>query len=73
MILDFKKLNKHVQYNHFKMDNFRSVISLVTPNCFLASVDQTRITLSLLRLHTRSTLSLNGVVNCVSSPAFLMV
>ena len=32
MILDLKKLNKHVQYNHFKMDNFRSVMSLVTPN-----------------------------------------
>lgn len=39
MIPDFKKLNKHVQYNHLKMDNFRSVMSLVTPNCFLAYVD----------------------------------
>ena len=32
-------LNKHVQYNHFKMDTLQSVISLMTPNCFMASVD----------------------------------
>ena len=34
-----KNLNKHVQYNHFKMDTLQSVISLKTPNCFMASVD----------------------------------
>ena len=39
MILNLKNLNKHVQYNHFKMDTLQSVISLMTPNCFMASVD----------------------------------
>lgn len=39
MILTLKNLNKHVQYNHFKMDTLQSVISLKTPNCFMASVD----------------------------------
>ena len=39
MILNLKNLNKHVQYNHFKMDTLQSVISLTTPNCFMASVD----------------------------------
>lgn len=39
MILSLKNLNKHVQYNHFKMDTLQSVISLMTPNCFMASVD----------------------------------
>ena len=39
VILNLKNLNKHVQYNHFKMDTLQSVISLMTPNCFMASVD----------------------------------
>ena len=39
MILNLKNLNKHVQYSHFKMDTLQSVISLMTPNCFMASVD----------------------------------
>ena len=39
MILNLKNLNKHVQYNHFKMDTLQSVISLMTPNCYMASVD----------------------------------
>ena len=38
MILSLKNLNKHVQYNHFKMDTLQSVISLMTPKCFMASV-----------------------------------
>ena len=39
MILNLKNLNRHVQYNHFKMDTLQSVIGLMTPNCFMASVD----------------------------------
>ena len=39
MILNLKNLNKHVQYNHFKMDTLQSVITLITPNCYMASVD----------------------------------
>ena len=40
MILNLKNLNEHVQYNHFKTDTLQSVISLMTPNCFMASVDR---------------------------------
>ena len=39
MILNLKNLNKHVQYNHFKMDTLQSVINLMMPNCYMASVD----------------------------------
>lgn len=39
MILNLKNLNKHVQYNHLKMDTLQSVISLMMPYCFMASVD----------------------------------
>ena len=39
MILNLKNLNKHVQYNHFKMGALQSVISLMTPNCYMAAGD----------------------------------
>ena len=39
MILSLKSLNKHMQYNHFKMDTLQGVISLMTPNCFMAFAD----------------------------------
>ena len=39
MILNLKGLNTYVKYYHFKMDTLWSVIKLVTPNCFMASVD----------------------------------
>ena len=41
MILNLKKLNKHVEYKHFKMDTLMSALSLVTPNCFFTSLDFT--------------------------------
>lgn len=39
MILNFKNLNKHVQYNHFKVDTLQSVLNSMRPNCFMASID----------------------------------
>ena len=39
MILNLKDLNEYIEYHHFKMDTFESVIKLVKPNCFFASVD----------------------------------
>ena len=39
MILNLKRLNEHVKYRHFKMDTFETAIKLVTPNCFMASID----------------------------------
>ena len=37
--LILKKLNRHVQYADFKMESILSILSLVTPNCWMASVD----------------------------------
>ena len=39
MILNLKKLNESVPYRHFKMDNFESVLKLIKPGCFMASID----------------------------------
>ena len=38
MILNLKYLNK---YAHFKMDTLQSCLNLVTPSCFMASIDLT--------------------------------
>jgi len=32
-------LNKFVAYHHFKMESLKHVISMIRPNCFMASVD----------------------------------
>lgn len=39
MILNLKKLNKFVAYHYFKMKSLKHVISMIRPNCFMASVD----------------------------------
>jgi hypothetical protein len=39
MILNLKKLNVHVVYHHFKMESIWTAIRLMTPNCFMASID----------------------------------
>lgn len=39
MILNLKKLNESLPYHHFKMDTFESVLRLVKPGCYMASVD----------------------------------
>lgn len=39
MILNLKSFNKHVTYHHFKMDSVWTAIRLMTPNCYMASID----------------------------------
>ena len=39
LILNLKNLNEHVEYHHFKMDTLQSAIRLMTPYCYMASVD----------------------------------
>jgi len=39
IILNLKALNKNIVYHYFKMDTLGSVIKLVRPNCFIATVD----------------------------------
>ena len=39
LILNLKEFNENVEYHHFKMKRIQSVINMVIPNCFMASVD----------------------------------
>ena len=39
VILNLKCLNSHVQYHHFKMDSLNTVLQMVKPGCFMASID----------------------------------
>ena len=39
LILNLKGLNAYIKYSHFKMETIYSVLNLVTPNCWMASLD----------------------------------
>ena len=39
LILNLKRLNEFIRYEHFKMDSLKDVLLLVTPNCFMAKLD----------------------------------
>lgn len=39
IILNLSELNEYMQYQHFKMDNFQTAAQLITPNCYMASID----------------------------------
>jgi hypothetical protein len=39
VILDLTELNKDVTYRKFKMDSLQTAIDLMTPHCFMASID----------------------------------
>lgn len=38
-ILNLKLLNKFIKTNHFKMEDYRTAIKLITKKCYMASVD----------------------------------
>lgn len=39
MIINLEKLNKHIAYKHFKMENFEQAVRLINKGDFMASVD----------------------------------
>ena len=39
MILNLKRLNRYIEYQHFKMEGLNTVKDLITQGCYLASVD----------------------------------
>ena len=39
LILNLVELNPFIAYHHFKMDTIESVINMMRPNCFMASID----------------------------------
>ena len=39
LILNLKQLNSFVAYHHFKMETIQSILAMITPNCWMASID----------------------------------
>lgn len=39
LILNLKGLNKFIEKNHFKLEDFKTAIKLVKKHCFMASID----------------------------------
>ncbi|XP_065056974.1 uncharacterized protein LOC135685096 [Rhopilema esculentum] len=39
LILNLKKLNSFVSYKHFKMETIQHVLTMITPSCWMASID----------------------------------
>ena len=39
LISNLKGSNKYLEYKHFKMQTFQSVLSLIKPDCFMATID----------------------------------
>ena len=39
LILNLKSLNKYLEYKHSKMQTFKTVLTLIQPNCYLATID----------------------------------
>ena len=39
MVLNLEKLNYHIPYKHFKMEDFEHAVKLINAGDFLASVD----------------------------------
>ena len=41
LILNLKKLNAHMPYTHFKMETKNYILTIITPNCYVANLDIT--------------------------------
>ena len=39
VILNLKQLNKHIEYEHFKMESLQSFLNIMRPNCRVARVN----------------------------------
>ena len=39
IILNLRHLDESIVYHHFKMDTLKTVIQLLTKNCYMASID----------------------------------
>ena len=39
LILNLKHLNKYLEYKHFKMQTIQTILTLIQPNCYMATID----------------------------------
>ena len=74
MILNPKELNQYIEYYHFKMDPFKSVLKLVKPGCSFShqSTYATHIILCQLQLKIRSKSDFKSHENSISFKLYKM-
>ena len=55
MILNLKKFNKNVHYDHFKMEMLQHILTLVLPNCYMAIFDlqDAHLVVSIAGIHVK--------------------
>ena len=72
-ILNLKQFNEFVQYRHFKMDTLDTVIRMMKPGCYMASIDLKDAYYLLQSMQiTRSSLSLYLKGLYINTHAYLM-
>jgi len=67
LILNLKGLNEFI--HHFKMDNLKSVVMLMKPNCFMATIDLKDAYYSVSIKESENISDLHGEISCFSLPA----
>ena len=74
LILNLKRANEHVENFNFKMETIHTVLTLVRPSCFMASIDIKDAYYSVkIRKRTKNTLNFSSKDNVTTSLAFQMV
>ena len=74
LILNLKNLDEDMSYIHLKIETLQSVVSLITPGCYLASLDLKDAYYS-VPIHPDHTKFLKFIwkINCISFKYFQMV
>ena len=39
LILNVKNLNKYPEYQHFRIQTFQGILTLIQPNCYMATIE----------------------------------
>lgn len=74
MAINLEKLNKHIAYNHFKMENFEQAVRLINKGDHMASIDLKHAYYTVkLQTNNKNIYVLNGLVKCISSHVWQMV
>ena len=74
VILNLKSLNNYVLYKKFKMETFNKALTLITLNCYMASIDIYGAYFTVpIASHDQKFLDLNGKMICSNLPVTRMV
>ena len=67
-ILNLKQLNKHVAYQHFKMESVSDVFKIIQPNCWMTRVALKDAFYTIpIQMHTKIILNLCGIKSSINT------